>query len=173
MTPRFEPPRENRIVQISQEDLEEPRIDVYQLYSMTGISMRRLYYYVQRGLVPKAIGSGPAARYNYGHVVRLKVIKILKDQNLTLAEIGFFFEAHTIFELLDIAEGAKPEGAISRMRRLYHRRMGEPRAGYDELIRVEIREGIELFVSDKYLPRAAARVEDLKQALDNVLEFED
>ena len=51
--------------------------------------------------------------------------------------------------------------------------MGEPRAGYDELIRVEIREGVELFVSDKYLPRAAARVEDLKQALDNVLEFED
>jgi hypothetical protein len=45
--------------------------------------------------------------------------------------------------------------------------------GADNLTRVEIREGLELFVSPTYLPRAAAKVDDLTRALDEILEIDD
>ena len=169
----FELPRENSTVYINEEDLEEPRLDIYHIHSMTGVPARTVYYYVQRRLVPKAIGSGPAARYNYEHVVRLKVIGILKERHMTLWEISVFFEGHTLAQLIDIAEGRNPERNISKMRRFFDRKKGESRLGADELTRVEIREGIELFVSREYLPRAAARADELTRALGNILEFGD
>jgi hypothetical protein len=134
-------------VYVSEEDLVEPRLDIYHLHSMTGMPARTIYYYVHRRLVPKAIGSGPAARYNY--------------------------DGHTIGELLGFAEGVNPERGIGKMRRFFHRRAGESCDGADNLTRVEIREGLELFVSPTYLPRAAAKVDDLTRALDEILEIDD
>lgn len=158
---------------ISEEDLVEPRLDIYHLHSMTGIPARRIYYYVQRRLVPKAIGSGPAARYNYEHVIRLKVIDILKERRLFLREIKAFLDGHTVGQLLSIAEGSDPVHSIRKMRRFFNRRAGESYDGADDLTRVEIREGIELFVSPRYLPRAAAQIDELTRALDEILEIDD
>jgi DNA-binding transcriptional MerR regulator len=160
-------------VYISEEDLVEPRLDIYHLHAMTGTPARKIYYYVQRRLVPKAIGSGPAARYNYGHVIRLKVIDVLKAKRLLLWEIKAFLDGHTDWELLGISEGSNPERSIAKMRRFFHRRAGESHDGADNLTRVEIREGIELFVSPRYLPRAAAKVDDLTRALDEILDIDD
>ena len=157
---------------ISDEDLVEPSLDIYHIHSMTGVPARRVYYYVQRRLVPKAIGSGLAARYNYEHVIRLQVICVLKARNLTLWEIKAFLDGHTVAELLSIAEGANPERSIRKMRVFFNRRTGESRDGA-ELTRVVIHEGIELFVTGQYLPRAAAKVDQLREALNAIFQIED
>lgn len=58
------------------------RYDVYQMFGVTGVTARTLHYYVHRRLIPPAIGAGRAARYTYEHVVRLRVLRLLKKRGM-------------------------------------------------------------------------------------------
>jgi DNA-binding transcriptional MerR regulator len=147
------------------------RFNMYELRAMTGVWPRSVYYYIQRRLIPNAIGFGPAAKYTYEHVIRLNVILILKKRDLTLREIGMFLDGHTLRELHGVAEGRDPDRGIYRVRRFYHRAQGVPPKGLNSLTRMEITKGIELFVSDEFLAKAAVRVDELTKALDEILEF--
>jgi len=53
----------------------------------TDISGRTIRYYISKGLLPPAKGRGPGATYNLGHLLRLRMIGILKDQHFPLGDI--------------------------------------------------------------------------------------
>ncbi|CAN5689431.1 hypothetical protein BH23CHL5_BH23CHL5_21060 [soil metagenome] len=53
----------------------------------TSVSGRTIRYYISEGLLPPAHGRGPAATYDLGHLLRLRMIQILKSQNMPLQDI--------------------------------------------------------------------------------------
>jgi DNA-binding transcriptional MerR regulator len=162
------------------EDDERPRRFVYDedallegssVRSLTNLSTRTIYYYVQRGLIPKAVGYGPSARWTSGHVVRLLVIAELKGSGRTLHQIRAFMDAHTLDELIAFAEGEESWRAMHRLMRFIDRH--KPPRESERVTRIDLLEGIDLYVSREHLPRAAARFKAVKKAIEDILEIED
>lgn len=53
----------------------------------TGINARTVRFYITQGLLQPAHGRGPSATYDLGHLLRLRMIKSLRDEHKPLAEI--------------------------------------------------------------------------------------
>jgi DNA-binding transcriptional MerR regulator len=153
------------------ENFDDAHFDIYDLHAVTGIPARTVHYYVQQGIIPKAVGSGPAARYSYVHAIRLNVMTILKTKGLTLWEIKAFLDGHTIRELYSFANGRDPQGAVYRLGRFIHRANGRPPRGI--LARFRVRPQFELYVGDRYLARVAVRFEELEKAIDKIIGLDD
>lgn len=51
------------------------------------VTPRTVRFYIQQGLLPPAGSQGPGAKYDPGHVARLKMIKFLQKEHLPLSEI--------------------------------------------------------------------------------------
>jgi AcrR family transcriptional regulator/predicted DNA-binding transcriptional regulator AlpA len=68
-------------------------LSISELEKISGLPRTTIYHYLKEGLLPAAqrVGGGPAV-YGEGHVARLKEIRSLKQDGLTLEEIGRRFE---------------------------------------------------------------------------------
>lgn len=66
---------------------EPHRYSLPDLERETATSGRTIRYYISEGLLSPAYGRGPAATYDLGHLLRLRMIKMLKDQHLPLQQI--------------------------------------------------------------------------------------
>ncbi len=53
----------------------------------TGLNARTIRYYIAQGLLPPAHGRGPSATYDLGHLLRLRMIQLLKNEYLPLEDI--------------------------------------------------------------------------------------
>ena len=58
------------------------RYNIIELSLLSGCSRRNIYYYVQRGLLPRPNGSGNASYYGEIHLAVLQRIKQLQDQGV-------------------------------------------------------------------------------------------
>jgi DNA-binding transcriptional MerR regulator len=146
------------------------RFDAFELLAMTGIPVRNVYFYVQRGLIPHSIGFGPAARYTYEHVVRLLVLQKLKRRQMTLREIKVFLDGLTVRELHRIANGVDPSGIINDIRRFLYRPPGSPPPEEEPLTCVTIADDIELYVGAAYVAHAIVRRPELVEAITCILD---
>jgi|GEM_PF-2732791 len=148
------------------------RYDRHHLQAMTGIRSRSLHYYVQRRLIPPAIGSGPAARYTYEHAVRLQVLHMLKERGLTLREIKVVLDGYTVRELHDLSNGRYLNGAI----RIVRTGLRRPQSGWppknEPLARVVLQTGVELHVLPRFHARAVMRAEELLKRIDETIDVE-
>jgi DNA-binding transcriptional MerR regulator len=61
--------------------------DIQELVTETGVPRRTIYFYVQQGVLPPPQGAGLAAYYSEDHLLRLKLIPVLRGQGLRLVEI--------------------------------------------------------------------------------------
>jgi DNA-binding transcriptional MerR regulator len=61
--------------------------DIRELCAEAGVTPRTVHFYIQQGLLPPAGSLGPGARYDQGHVARLKLIKLLQKEHFPLSEI--------------------------------------------------------------------------------------
>lgn len=66
---------------------EPNRYALADLERETGVNGRTIRYYISEGLLPPAYGRGPGATYDLGHLARLQMIQILKNQHLPLGDI--------------------------------------------------------------------------------------
>src|SRR5215218_417786 len=53
----------------------------------TGIPSRTIRFYITQGLLQPAHGRGPSATYDLGHLLRLRMIKTMRDEHKPLSEI--------------------------------------------------------------------------------------
>jgi DNA-binding transcriptional MerR regulator len=67
--------------------------DLKKLCVEAGITPRTVHFYIQQGLLPPAGSHGPGARYDRGHLARLKLIKLLQKEHLPLSEIRLRIES--------------------------------------------------------------------------------
>jgi DNA-binding transcriptional MerR regulator len=61
--------------------------DIQELVELSGVARRNIYFYVQQGLLPPPQGAGLAARYGQDHLLRLRLIPLLRRQGLRLDQI--------------------------------------------------------------------------------------
>ena len=62
-------------------------LDLKQLCDIAGVTPRTVYFYIQRGLLPRAGTHGPGAKYEHRHLARLQLVRMLQREHLPLAEI--------------------------------------------------------------------------------------
>src|SRR5262249_28126708 len=83
---RGAPPPRGRPVAIPA--VPEPhRYAMADLERETGLDARTIRYYITRGLLQPAHGRGPSATYDLGHLLRLRMIQLLKNDRLPLDDI--------------------------------------------------------------------------------------
>jgi DNA-binding transcriptional MerR regulator len=64
-----------------------PRYSIGDLQEQTGFNGRTIRYYITEGLLTPAHGRGPTATYDKDHLLRLRMIKELKEEFLPLETI--------------------------------------------------------------------------------------
>jgi DNA-binding transcriptional MerR regulator len=63
-------------------------IDIKALCDRARVTPRTVHFYIQQGLLPPSGTTGPGARYTQEHVDRLRLIRLLQNEHLPLAEIN-------------------------------------------------------------------------------------
>lgn len=71
----------------------ETRHGIRELVQLTGVPRRTIRYYVQRGLLEAPLGRGRGHYYTSAHLERLRQIRQLQEQGLSLEEIRHRLEA--------------------------------------------------------------------------------
>jgi DNA-binding transcriptional MerR regulator len=67
--------------------MEARSYDIQELVSMSGTPRRTIYFYAQQGILPPPQGAGLAARYSDEHLLRLRLIPVLRQRGLRLDQI--------------------------------------------------------------------------------------
>ncbi len=67
--------------------MQESRYDLKALCAEAAVTPRTVHFYIQAGLLRPAGTPGPGARYDDGHLARLRLIRLLQKEHLPLAEI--------------------------------------------------------------------------------------
>jgi DNA-binding transcriptional MerR regulator len=65
-----------------------PDLDIKELCDGAGVTPRTVHYYIQQGLLPRSGTTGSSARYSQEHLERLRLIRLLQNEHLPLAEIN-------------------------------------------------------------------------------------
>ena len=78
--------------------------DIQELVKVSGIPRRTIYFYVQQALLPPPEGAGLAAYYTNQHLLRLRLIPILRRQGLRLDEIRQRFAEMSAEEMQHLAD---------------------------------------------------------------------
>ena len=61
--------------------------DIQNLVELSGVPRRTIYFYTQQGIIPPPRSAGLAARYGEVHLLRLRMIPLLRRQGLRLDDI--------------------------------------------------------------------------------------
>lgn len=67
--------------------MSSQKLTMLELQRASGVPRRTLRRWTKSKLLPRAIGRGPAARYQQEHLLRAKLIRELRAQRCTTAEI--------------------------------------------------------------------------------------
>jgi len=67
--------------------MSEVEYDLKELCEVAEVTPRTVHFYIQLGLLPRAGAPGPGSRYGAEHLARLRLIKLLQQEHLPLAEI--------------------------------------------------------------------------------------
>ncbi len=86
------------------------RLTIRDLESDSGLARRTIHYYTRRGLLPGPAGLGRRAFYGEEHLLRLRLIRVLKRGGLRLDRIATTLDALSLAQMRRLAElSADPE----------------------------------------------------------------
>lgn len=92
---------------------EKKSYDIQELVTESGVPRRTVYFYVQQGILPPPQGAGLAAYYTGEHLLRLKMIPILRSQGLRLDDIRTRLAGMTLEEMeTAVQAGLQPPAAL-------------------------------------------------------------
>lgn len=80
----------------------EGELTISQLAQAADVTTRTIRYYIGKGLLPSPAGSGQNRVYGYEHLLRLSLIRRLKEEHLPLAEIKLSLDALSLVEMEDL-----------------------------------------------------------------------
>jgi DNA-binding transcriptional MerR regulator len=82
--------------------------DIQRLVNETGVPRRTIYFYVQQGILPPPEGAGLAAHYGENHLLRLRLIPVLRQRGLRLDDIRARFTKMTRDEMRSLLAAHQP-----------------------------------------------------------------
>lgn len=130
--------------------MEEGIYTIAELADLGGVSRRTVRYYVQRGLLPSPTGLGRGKHYTQAHLDRLLRIRSLQDSGVPLAEIPQRLVWEESETDIPFPTEATPTQQV--------------------WTRIVLREGVELHLSGKAAALDTATLQQLAQAVTEVLE---
>jgi DNA-binding transcriptional MerR regulator len=80
----------------------DEELTIQDLCDQTGLPRRTIHFYTQQGILPPPQGSGLGARYQAEHLLRLKLIPVLRKQGLRLDDIRQKFQTSSKTELAQV-----------------------------------------------------------------------
>ncbi len=83
---------------------------IQELTEHAGVPRRTVHFYSQQGILPPPSGAGLGARYGEEHLLRLKLVPLLRRQGLRLDDIRERFAALSLEEMRQLLS-AKPSPA--------------------------------------------------------------
>ena len=96
--------------------MNEMNYSIQELCDQTGLPRRTIHFYSQQGILPPPDGAGLGAHYDEGHLLRLRLIPVLRAQGLRLDEIRsrlMGMEAEALQALLtQIGEAPRPPAPL-------------------------------------------------------------
>jgi len=120
------------------------QLSIGELSEAAGVSRRTIRYYVQRGLIPPPMGAGRGHYYTAVHLERLRQIRSLQDDALSLEAIAARLDGP-----------AQPDGTAET-----------PAAGPSALwLRLPVAPGLELHLEGGRFRISPARLRRLAQAV--------
>lgn len=171
--------------------------DIKELCDKARVTPRTIHYYIQQGLLPPSGTSGPGARYSDDHLNRLRMIRLLQNEHLPLAEINRRLKSLTGDEVRRLLEerrknepprgsaleyvrgilGQEPDRTGSMRARLSSsstpQERTEPLQGRSQWERVELSEGLELNVRRPLTRTQQRKLEKLLAAARAIFEEPD
>jgi DNA-binding transcriptional MerR regulator len=60
--------------------MDDQEYDIQTLVELSGVARRTIYFYTQQGIISPPSGAGLAARYTEIHLLRLRLIPLLRRQ---------------------------------------------------------------------------------------------
>ncbi len=85
---------------------------IQDLAEATGLSRRTIHFYAQQGVLPPAVGAGLGARYGEAHLLRLKLVPLLRRQGLKLDAIRERFAGMELDEMRQMLSGPASATAV-------------------------------------------------------------
>ncbi len=130
------------------------RID--ELAHASGMSVRTVRYYVQRGLLPPAAFRGKDTAYDRGHLLRLKAIRRLQEAFFPLDAIAVELEGKSLQEIEQIADGTVVPASPARREPERERERERDESAREAIARqtsrvfrrIELFPGVDLTVAD-------------------------
>ena len=87
---------------------------IQELVARTGVSVRSLRHWVRLKLVPKPIGTGRGARYDDRHLIRARIVQLLRSRRVSMPQIRAQLAGQTDEQLLALLppppRATTPEG---------------------------------------------------------------
>ncbi len=80
---------------------------IQELSDMTGVPRRTIHFYTQQEILPPPEGAGLSTRYHQIHLVRLKLVPILRQEGMRLDQIRNYYKTRDTAELVSRLENAK------------------------------------------------------------------
>lgn len=96
----------------------KPDLTAYTLAELcdaAGVTVRTVRYYISQGLLRSPTGAGTVARYDDGHLARLRLIRRLQRDHLPLAEIRRRLAALSDQEAIVLLEQPASDAGISAL----------------------------------------------------------
>ncbi len=72
---------------------------IQELSDLTGVPRRTIHFYTQQEILPPPEGAGLSTRYRQIHLVRLKLVPILRQEGLRLDQIRNYYKSQAPAEL--------------------------------------------------------------------------
>ena len=136
---------------------------IQDLIEQTGIPRRTIYFYTQQNILPPLQGAGLSARYQQVHLLRLKLIPLLRRQGLRLDQIREYFDGQDESAL---ESRLKEEESVKPLPRL----TTPPTPLPGSFIHYALSQGMTLIVPAEIVSSDSARVKEIIRTIQEKME---
>jgi DNA-binding transcriptional MerR regulator len=131
---------------------------IQELIEQTVTPRRTIYFYTQQGILPPLQGAGLSARYQQVHLLRLKLIPVLRRQGLRLDQIREYFDGQDESALENRLNEAAPVEPLPKP-------SSPPTSMQGTFIHYMLPEGMTLLVPAEIAARQPLKVKEIIQTI--------
>ena len=148
--------------------MSEAEYDIQALVELSGVPRRTIYFYTQQAIIPPPSGAGLAARYSDIHLLRLRLIPVLRRQGLRLDDIRRRLEGMDLDGLHQQLNAAQPAAMVAPTMPLAEVSLPQEHAGR-RFIHYVLPAGVTLIIPADLQPEEQRKADELLRIAQQIL----
>ncbi len=137
---------------------------IQELSDLTGVPRRTIHFYTQQEILPPPEGAGLSTRYQQIHLVRLKLIPVLRQEGMRLDQIRNYYKTQEPAALESRLAKAEVSPAATIPARPAPALQGK------NLVNFTLPQGITLLVPSEYAAKEPERVTKIITTIQEMIE---